>query len=116
MKVSCHVGFAGDENMKEVSQSMKINLYRIAQEAINNALKHATAKNIAVQLREYDGTVHLSIVDDGHGLSLLSESDLFKHNGLVNMRDRSEIMGGKLKLESNSVGTLIRVEVPLIND
>jgi PAS domain S-box-containing protein len=97
-----------------VGQDQKINLYRIAQEAINNALKHARASSICVQLNEDDDHVHLSIEDDGLGFEKSKDYDRSRHHGLDNMRERAEIMGGKLTIESDADrGTLIIVEAPV---
>lgn len=98
----------------EIGQIQKINLYRIAQEAINNALKHAGANNISVLLNEEDDRIQLIIEDDGTGFEKARAYDRSKHHGLENMRERAEIMGGKLTIESDADrGTLIIVEAPL---
>jgi signal transduction histidine kinase len=103
-------------NGLEIEQTQKINLYRIAQEAINNAIKHARANSINVQLSEEDDKIQLMIEDDGRGFEKDGPYDQSSHHGLVNMRERAEIMGGKLTIESDSErGTLIIVEAPLKN-
>ncbi len=97
----------------EMTQSQKINFYRIAQEALNNAIKHARAKTITVQLSEGQGYVRLSVEDDGVGIVSRSENSSRNQNGVVNMRDRAEIMGGKFTIESDARrGTMVIVEVP----
>lgn len=99
----------------DLNQSQKVNFYRIAQEAVNNAIKHAQASQITVQLSREDDKVQLIIEDDGHGMSGVETNGYhsMKH-GLNNMRDRAEIMGGKLIVESDpSRGTLIIVEAPV---
>jgi PAS domain S-box-containing protein len=94
----------------KMNQSQKVNFYRIAQEAVNNAIKHAQASNISVQLSEASDYVRMSVEDDGSGIS--AERISIRRNGLVNMRDRAEIMGGKLTIESDPQrGTMIIVEV-----
>jgi PAS domain S-box-containing protein len=98
----------------DVEQTQKVNLYRIAQEAINNAIKHAEASAIHVQLNEDLDHIQLMIEDDGKGIMKEKDFDQSKHHGLVNMKERAEIMGGKLTIESDADrGTLIIVEVPL---
>jgi PAS domain S-box-containing protein len=100
-----------------VDQTQKINFYRIAQEAINNAIKHAQASTISVQLNEEDDRVQLTIEDDGKGFERTKEYDRSRHHGLDNMRERAEIMGGKLTIESDpDRGTLIIVEAPINNN
>jgi signal transduction histidine kinase len=56
----------------------------------------------------------LTIEDDGKGLISQKELDLYKNNGLVNMRDRAEIMGGRLTIESDeNRGTIVIAEIPM---
>ncbi len=89
-------------------------LYRIAQEAINNSLKHSKAKSIAVQLHLSEKDNFLSISDDGVGFD---EKEI-KHAsmGLRMMRYRCGMMGGSLKISSNSkTGTCIKCHFQNIN-
>lgn len=110
------VRFEAFGNAGDIDQSQKINFYRIAQEAINNAIKHAQASAISVQLNEEDDRVQLTIEDDGKGFEKHVTYDKSQHHGLVNMRERAEIMGGKLTIESDTArGTLIIVEAPVNN-
>ena len=92
----------------------KINLYRITQEALTNATKHAQASTVDVQLIEEDDQIRLTIEDDGNGISFQNQLEFYKQNGLVNMRDRAETMGGKFVIESDANrGTLLIIEVPI---
>jgi PAS domain S-box-containing protein len=110
------VSFEVLSEISQLDQSQKINFYRIAQEAINNAIKHARASSINVQVNEEENTVHLMIEDDGKGFEKNRTYDQSKHHGLMNMRERAEIMGGKLTIESDADrGTLIIVEAPVNN-
>lgn len=94
-----------------MDQPQKVNFYRIAQEAVNNAIKHAHAQSISVQLAEANEYVRLSVEDDGRGM--MPDHILKRKNGLSNMRERAEIMGGKLTIESDPQrGTMVIVEVP----
>jgi PAS domain S-box-containing protein len=98
----------------EIDQTKKVNLYRITQEAISNAIKHAEASSIMVQLNEDVDVIRLTIEDDGKGFSNGAIYDQSLHHGLVNMRERAEILGGTFTIESDpSRGTLIIVETPL---
>jgi PAS domain S-box-containing protein len=108
------VTFESLGNVSYIEQPQKINFYRIAQEAINNAIKHAQATSISVQLSEEEDRVQMMIEDDGKGFEKNISYDKSQHHGLVNMRERAEIMGGKLTIESDMErGTLIIVEAPL---
>jgi signal transduction histidine kinase len=111
------INFESLGNISELKQSQKINFYRIGQEAINNAIKHAKASQITVQLIQEDERIQLIIEDDGCGMNGV-ESNGYKsmRHGLGNMRDRAEIMGGKLIIESDSNrGTLVIAEAPINN-
>ena len=90
-------------------------LFRIAQEAIDNALKHAQATCITVSLDECNGVATLVVADDGVGFSPSSERGQGRapHWGLLTMRERVLGVGGQLRIESQrGVGTRIVVEVP----
>jgi signal transduction histidine kinase len=110
------VSFEAFGESGEVGQTQKINFYRIAQEAINNAIKHAEAGTISVQLNEEQNIIQMMIEDDGKGFEKNKNYDQSRHHGLVNMQERAAIMGGKLTIESDADrGTLIIVEAPVNN-
>jgi PAS domain S-box-containing protein len=110
------IGFESSGVPRDIDHNQKINFYRIAQEAINNAIKHASAKVVTVQVFEEEGNIRLSIEDDGIGISCLQDASSHGHNGLVNMRERTEIMSGKLSIESDGDrGTLVIAEAPFNN-
>ena len=86
-------------------------LYRLAQEALNNVVKHAHARRVGVRLHIAAQTAKLDIVDDGIGFDpSCSGAGGF---GLSSMRERAAHLGGVLHVESaRGSGTLVRVEVP----
>ncbi|QSE97585.1 response regulator [Fulvivirga lutea] len=93
----------------------KINLYRITQEAISNAAKHANAKNLNIQLRSSAKSVILTIEDDGVGFDVSTRNNkvLEGHHGLQNIEDRVNIMDGVFEIDSkNKLGTVLIIEVP----
>ena len=95
-----------------IRENKKINLYRIAQEAINNALKHAHASLITVRLTVTSCITQLAVEDDGNGIMQVSSEKGF-HHGLTNMQERAEIMGGNLSIRSEpGSGTKVIVEIP----
>jgi signal transduction histidine kinase len=77
---------------------VKVALYRIAQEALNNVVKHAQADRATVDLRATAKGLRLSIRDDGYGFDL--EEIPQGHFGLGNMRERAEAIGAALEIES----------------
>lgn len=93
------------------------NLLRLGQEAINNAVQHARAKQIFVNLKFNAKRVELSIRDDGQGFDYHArESGNSNHYGLLGMRERVEQIGGTLSIHSgNGSGTEVLVQVPIQN-
>jgi PAS domain S-box-containing protein len=95
---------------RHLDSAIEENLLRIAQQATDNALQHARASSIRIELA-YDGTtVQLTIVDDGQGFEV---KETGRGLGLRGMRERSEEIGGKLELKSQpGKGTRVAVTVP----
>jgi signal transduction histidine kinase len=92
----------------------EVALYRIAQEALQNVVKHADAANVSVRLGADDGVVRLVISDDGRGLdeNTLDDAEDRHGYGLVGMRERADLIGATLTVVSRP-GTGTRVEVSL---
>lgn len=87
---------------------VKVALYRITQEALNNVLKHARASHVTVSGYCHAGNIELSICDDGQGFDV--EAVPQNHLGLTIMRERTEAIGGTLSIDSTvGEGTRIRV-------
>ncbi len=95
-----------------LNELQKVNLYRIAQEGITNAVKHGNSSHVHVQLNVVTDVLQLTIEDDGVGL--VQENTATAKHGLLNMRDRTKVLNGKFLIESDrNRGTVIMVEVPL---
>jgi two-component system, NarL family, sensor histidine kinase DevS len=87
-------------------------LYRIVQEAFTNVLKHAAATRVSVRLHRGEETVTLTVHDDGKGFDPEKVRD--GSLGLVGMRERVALLGGRLAIESSEdAGTMLSAEVPL---
>jgi two-component system nitrate/nitrite sensor histidine kinase NarX len=87
---------------------------RIIQEALTNIRKHAAASRARVQIRCQDGILRLCIEDDGRGWDLAATPSQPSHIGLDSMRERAEMLGGKLHIDTApGRGTRITAEVPL---
>jgi signal transduction histidine kinase/ligand-binding sensor domain-containing protein len=111
--VDVQVDITGQQNA--LPQEMEQHLLRIAQEAVNNALKHASASKIAIRLHMEARKLYLRIIDNGRGFE---EGDMFSsgggHFGLMGMRERAERLGGELRLETQpGSGTKVEVTAPL---
>lgn len=93
---------------------MSVNLYRVAQEALANVAKHAQAKRVDICILSQAGGFRMTIEDDGCGFDLPQEIGKLTssgHFGLVGLRERVNLIGGKLSLDSApGRGTRIQVE------
>jgi signal transduction histidine kinase len=93
-----------------ISVEAETGLFRIAQEALNNCAKHSGAKSVTVLLTATRGVITLVIEDDGCGFDQADKRDGL---GLTSMRERAELAGGKLEIESTRNGSTIHVVVPM---
>jgi signal transduction histidine kinase len=95
------------EQVGPIPPEVKVALYRIAQEAINNIVKHAQAQQVTVTLRREEERLLLCVRDDGQGFDL--EDAPPDHFGLETMRERAEAIGAQLVIESEpGVGTQVQ--------
>ena len=93
---------------RKLPDQIQVALYRAAQEALNNAIKHAKAKSIKLSLSWHADTLTLTVTDDGHGFDLTSVES--GHLGLSIMRQRIRSVGGIVDVETKvGGGTSIRV-------
>jgi signal transduction histidine kinase len=111
---SCGIPVVCDANdsARDLSRGAALALFRIVQEALGNAAKHASATRINVHLTRGDGVVSLAVSDDGVGIdrSRLGTSGGL---GLIMMRERANQLSGKFDFESApGRGTTIRVVIP----
>jgi signal transduction histidine kinase len=99
----------GDERLPE---AVETTLYRIVQEALTNVTKHAEARRLSITLTRKNGSIVAIVEDDGKGFDpAAAESDGL---GLLGMRERLALVGGKLRIEAAAgAGTTIAAEVPV---
>jgi signal transduction histidine kinase len=89
-------------------------LYRIVQEALTNVARHAKAQHVGVILSRRENTVSLIIEDDGLGFDV-EEALRRGRLGLLGMRERSEMLGGTLTIESSpGCGATVFVHMPAV--
>lgn len=90
-------------------------LYRVAQEALNNAKKHAEAKTVSVSLTPRDGGIEVSVRDDGVGFDAAQIAlPVPGHLGILSMSERAEMAGGTVEVESSpGNGTTVRCWLPI---
>lgn len=102
-----------DPDLPDQEDQTASDLYHIAQEAVNNAMKHAAARRLDVSLRRSDAHVELSVCDDGNGFASGDASDE-TGLGLRIMRYRALRIGGELEIISSpGAGTRVACRVPL---
>jgi two-component system NarL family sensor kinase len=105
---------------------VEVELFRIAQEALSNVRKHAHAGSVEIALRQGNGTLRLTISDDGRGFLLRGqphpqqrqrrqpEAPGLEHHGLIGMRERTRLLGGRTTVTSRpGKGTRVVASVPL---
>jgi two-component system sensor histidine kinase UhpB len=96
----------------ELSPEVELVIYRVAQEALTNVLRHSGASEVVLALREVDGGVRLIVRDNGRGWQ--EEQGLADGSGVAGMRERALHVGGRLTIASSrDTGTELRLDVPL---
>ena len=83
--------------------------YRVVQEALSNVVKHAEATRVDVSVATVDGELRIAVADDGRGFDLTAPTAGF---GLVGMRERIDLAGGRLAIGANDPGTRVEVVLP----
>lgn len=109
-----HVEVAGDDSMQRLSPAAEIALFRVAQEALNNVVKHAHAKNVEIRIQRNATHCLMSVTDDGAGISAQSNTGRRRPGlGMVTMRERLQAVGGTIAVDGASgKGTRVDVRVP----
>ncbi len=108
------VTFEAAPSMTPLPPAVEVGLYRIAQEALQNAQRHAAATHVNLRLESLPDRIRLTVEDDGRGFAI--EDAAASRFGLVGMRERTRLLGGTFQIESSpGTGTRITAEVPLPN-
>jgi two-component system sensor histidine kinase UhpB len=104
-------------HLNEVPGEISIAAFRVVQEALTNVLRHARAQHIWIELNQRDAGLKLTVRDDGVGFDVtrtLERTSGLGHLGLLGMKERIEILGGHLEIDSGpGRGTRIRISLPL---
>ncbi|MBD0400871.1 ATP-binding protein [Flammeovirga sp. EKP202] len=105
-----------DFNMR-FERHIETNIYRIVQEAVNNAIKYSEAEQVKIDLEHDIEVLYISIVDNGKGFDMKNLEIQGGGNGLLNMEERAGFVGGTIQVSSKlEEGTTISVEVPINKD
>jgi PAS domain S-box-containing protein len=96
---------------KNLSKDVALCVFRVLQEALNNAVKHAGVRQVVATLHATSHEIHLSVVDRGIGF----DPAVTNHGlGIISMTERLNLVGGEIRIEScPGVGTTVRARVPL---
>jgi signal transduction histidine kinase len=103
-------------SMSRQDGKVETTIFAIVQETVNNAIKHAQANNIIVELRETHDMVYTVVRDDGKGFDIDATMSNYEQRGslgMINLRERTEAVGGELMMYSAAgEGTTITIRVP----
>jgi len=106
-----------DLDEEEIPAALKVPIFRILQEAMNNAVKHSRCDRIQVELSRSDGGIRLEVRDNGRGFPSTPEAMDAEDGagmGLTGMRERAELSGGRFQIESRpGEGTRVCVRWPV---
>ncbi len=94
----------------QLTLDQKVALYRIAQEATHNTIKHAQASLIEIRLSSAEGWVTLEVTDNGRGFE--PQGEFPGHLGLKSMQERAALLGGTCVVESGPAGTRVQARMP----
>jgi signal transduction histidine kinase len=107
--------FAAVETLSSAKRTV---LYRVAQEALSNVARHAHASRVNVDIHKIQDAACMAIQDDGRSFQVdrVLQSRRYKRLGLLGMRERVEMVGGRFRVESSpGHGTTIHIEIPFTN-
>jgi signal transduction histidine kinase len=106
---------SGDDISRQDGK-VEATIFAIVQETVNNAIKHAQAENIVVQLTETATAIYTVIKDDGQGFDVNQVMSNYEQRGslgMINLKERSQLIGGELSIRSApGSGTRITIQVP----
>jgi two-component system sensor histidine kinase UhpB len=101
--------------IREIPAELKTALFRVAQEALTNVVRHARARSAQVRLVYLEDQVFLSIEDDGCGIDMARLNRAQRPSwGLLGMEERATLLGGELVITSRpGLGTKVQVNIPI---
>jgi signal transduction histidine kinase len=104
--------------LNDVPSDLAIVCFRAVQEALTNVIRHSRAQHVWIELHQNDSTLELAVRDDGVGFDVaktLDQTPSSGHLGLLGMKERVQILGGKIEVDSEPRrGTRIRISLPVV--
>jgi len=111
-RTGLNVVLSADEAAEDLPDEHTTCIYRLVQEAVNNAARHARARTVEVEVKRESGAVSCSVRDDGAGF----DTRFVRGLGLLGMEERVRRLGGRLAIDSEpGRGTVILAELPVTN-
>ena len=109
--IDCRAEIDGNVKLEFLAMEKRLQIFRIIQEALANIEKHAQAKEAIVTMRLQNNIVYIGVSDDGKGFNASNDKS---HIGIISMKERAVILGGRLRIESESgEGALVCLEIPV---
>ncbi|HWL77628.1 sensor histidine kinase [Microbacterium sp.] len=99
--------------MTALPSAVETTIYRIVQESIVNVVRHAQASRVDVSVRESDGSVSVSVVDDGCGGPTNPSAESHTGSGIAGMRERTVLLGGEFSAGRSGDGFTVRARIPI---
>jgi two-component system NarL family sensor kinase len=116
MRDDLHIAFESFNIEKNIGLSVQLNIYRIVQELLSNAIKHAHSRNIILQCTQNDTVFLITIEDDGVGFDTTKKAHR-KGMGLENLQNRISFLNGHFEITSAvNEGTTINIELNIYAD
>lgn len=107
------IDFHANNIKEDIPESIQITIYRIVQELLNNALKHSKGNEILVDCSQNQSVFFITIEDNGIGFDLEKMNE-FNGQGLKNLKNRVELLNGKMEIDSsNERGTAFHIELSI---
>ena len=111
VELTVDLDFEAGRSVTRHAEDVETAIYRIVQESLNNALKHAGTDAVVVDVVEAEGTIAVRVTDEGRGFDTASQGTGF---GLVGIRERAGLLGGTAEIDSApGVGTTVTARLPV---
>lgn len=110
------INFKSEEEKYTLSDKSELTLYRVIQELSNNAIKHANASHIDIEISKKEEKIHIIVSDNGSGIPDEILKDNINGFGLKNIEARLSLIDGDFDIKGNHQGTKAFVQIPLVRD